>query len=214
MTHQNEISVASAPSKEGQEATLEPDSLPQDYLWQFDKGSALELIIADDRWASYINDDLQKDIAQLIIFVAELLEAPRFTACLRWTNDREMTSLNSQFRDKDKATNVLSFPDGEAEDNDSIRLGDLAFGFETMAEEARQMDITIAAHMRHLIIHGLLHLCGFDHEDIDDAEEMEMLGPKPLKEVEEAQKSLVEVVRRMVDDGEISINRGAGGDMA
>ena len=69
-----------------------------------------------------------------------------------------MQQLNSQFRDKDKATNVLSFPDDEMSDNGMMRIGDLAFGFETMAEEASQMGITISAHMRHLIIHGLLHL--------------------------------------------------------
>ena len=175
MTQTNVTTSSSTKVLEDAETTPEPDSLPTDHLWEYPKGNQLELIIADPRWQSHIDDALKQDVAQLVLFVHELIEEPSFAACLRWTDDSEMQQLNSQFRDKDKATNVLSFPDDEKSDNGMMRIGDLAFGFETMAEEASQMGITISAHMRHLIIHGLLHLIGFDHEDEEDGEEMEAL---------------------------------------
>ena len=158
-------------------------SQDDDRYWQFDQHHHLDIIIADARWAPYFDDELKADTKQLVTFVSALLETTGFCACLRWTDDAEMRQLNAQFREQDKATNVLSFPhealDNEAQDNMAadapIYLGDLAFGFETMAQEAKQMDITIGAHMRHLVIHGLLHLIGCDHEDEADAEEMEGL---------------------------------------
>lgn len=151
-------------------------SVDDDISWVFDTHHTLDLIIADDRWAKYISDDLHKDVNQLVQFVSGLLENKGFSACLRWTNDAEMKALNAQFRDKDKATNVLSFPNEfHGEDDEGLYLGDLAFGYETMAQEAVDMDISIAAHMRHLIIHGLLHLIGCDHEEEEDATEMEGL---------------------------------------
>lgn len=175
MTQTNVTTSSSTKVLEDAETAPEPDSLPTDHLWEYPKGNQLELIIADPRWQAHIDDALKQDVAQLVLFVHELIEEPSFAACLRWTDDSEMQQLNSQFRDKDKATNVLSFPDDEISDNGMMRIGDLAFGFETMAEEASQMGITIGAHMRHLIIHGLLHLIGFDHEDEEDGEEMEAL---------------------------------------
>ena len=155
-------------------------STDDDISWVFDSHHALDLIIADNRWAQFVTDDLQKDVKQLVLFVSGLLENKGFSACLRWTNDAEMKALNAQFRDKDKATNVLSFPNdfpnhSEGEDDEGLYLGDLAFGYETMAKEASDMGITVAAHMRHLIIHGLLHLIGCDHEEEEDATEMEGL---------------------------------------
>ena len=175
MTQTNVTTSSSTKVLEDAETAPEPDSLPTDYLWEYPKGNHLELIIADARWQAHIDEALKQDVAQLVLFVHELIEEPSFAACLRWTDDSEMQQLNSQFRDKDKATNVLSFPDHEISDNGMMRIGDLAFGFETMAEEVSQMGITISAHMRHLIIHGLLHLIGFDHEDEEDGEEMEAL---------------------------------------
>ena len=155
------------------DSRAEPDSL--DLTYHIDTDHHLSVIIADQRWAAYVDTALEADCGQLVRFVSALLETSGFTACVRLTDDHEMQALNGQFRDQDKATNVLSFPDGSADDDGLLRLGDLAFGFETMAREADQMEISIAAHIRHLIIHGLLHLIGFDHMDEAEAEEMEAL---------------------------------------
>lgn len=151
-------------------------SLDDDIVWTFDAHHSLDVIIADDRWAAYITNDLKSDVAQLVSFVSALIEGQGFHVCLRWTNNAEMQALNAQFREKDKATNVLSFPnDFPFDEGDVIALGDAAFGFETMMSESQQMGITIDQHIRHLIIHALLHLAGFDHEEDEDATEMEGL---------------------------------------
>ncbi|MGC6517557.1 MAG: rRNA maturation RNase YbeY [Candidatus Puniceispirillaceae bacterium] len=187
----------SAHDQENHDQSSEPDSPDQIKSWHFNAHTYLDMIIADDRWSAHIDEALQQDLHQMVIFITELISADYFTANLRWTDDAEMTALNAQFRQKDKPTNVLSFPDDSlfydddlTSDNDfpsdndkaddsaapqALRLGDLAFGFETMAREAQDMNICIAAHMRHLIIHGLLHLIGYDHETAEDAEEMEAL---------------------------------------
>ena len=70
----------------------------------------------------------------------------------------------------DKATNVLSFPDGE-----QSRLGDLILAYETCVHEAHRDDKALQDHYLHLILHGLLHLLGFDHTTSEEAEEMEAL---------------------------------------
>ena len=158
------------PSHDGDTMQSEPIS------WLFDDAYGCDVIIADDRWQSFFDTSLEQDTKTLVRFCAGLIEDKRFDMCLRWTNDAEMQSLNAQFRDKDKATNVLSFPNElPSADGEALFLGDVAFGFETMAGEAQQMGVSIEAHMRHLIIHGLLHLMGFDHETEEDATEMEGL---------------------------------------
>ena len=182
--------------QEDQEISGDSLGSDRDIFWEFDATHKLDVIIADERWAPYFDEALMRDAKQLVRFVSALIEGDGFTACLRWTNDAEMKALNAQFRDKDKATNVLSFPhDFEQEDGlDNLHLGDLAFGFETMAAEADDMGIAVGAHMRHLIIHGLLHLIGCDHETEDDASEMEGL--------EIAALSLIGV-RNPYQDGEL-----------
>ena len=166
----------------GNSEDIIPDSLASapetdhDILWEFDAHHSFEIMIADNRWAAYFDDALKKDAHQLVIFASALIENDGFTACLRLTDDAEMHALNAQFRDKDKATNILSFPnDFDQEDGTLLHLGDMAFGFDTIAQESQDMAISLDAHMRHLIIHGLLHLIGFDHEQDEDAAEMEAL---------------------------------------
>lgn len=170
----------SMPTDKPHPADITADANPDDDIsWVFDATHQLDIIIADDRWSPYFDEALKADVSQLVRFVSELIEGDGFTAALRWTNDSEMKALNAQFRDKDKATNVLSFPhepmDAIAGDEAGLYLGDLAFGYETMEAEAEDMEIKIGDHMRHLIIHGLLHLIGCDHENEEDAEEMEGL---------------------------------------
>ena len=176
MPEQNTTKKHPNTPQEDQEISGDSLSFDEDIFWEFDANHKLDVIIADKRWALHFDEALKRDVHQLVRFVSALIEGDGFNACLRWTNDDEMQALNAQFRDKDNATNVLSFPDEFAtEDEAELNLGDLAFGFETMAAEADDMGISVGAHMRHLIIHGLLHLIGFDHENEDDATEMEGL---------------------------------------
>ena len=100
----------------------------------------------------------------------------RLLIALRLTDDADMRGLNSAFRNKDKATNVLSFPshDAEAMDEPSF-LGNIAIGYETVQREAEADGKTFNDHLVHLLVHGCLHLIGHDHQDKTEAEEMEAL---------------------------------------
>lgn len=98
-----------------------------------------------------------------------------------FTTDAQMQDLNLEFRHKDAPTNVLSFPGGEAIRPEFAYLGDIALGYETCAHEAQTKNITLRDHAAHLIVHGLLHLAGHDHQHDDEAEVMEQAEIKILR---------------------------------
>lgn len=89
------------------------------------------------------------------------------------TDDAAIRALNAGFRGKDKATNVLSFPAPAMPGDPEPMLGDIALGFETCAREAGDEGKSLADHATHLVIHGVLHLLGLDHETEAEAEAME-----------------------------------------
>ena len=86
------------------------------------------------------------------------------------TDDATVRDLNGRFRGKDAATNVLSFPAG---DMAGEHLGDIALAYGVCAREAEEQGKTLAAHLQHLVAHGVLHLVGYNHEDDANAEAME-----------------------------------------
>ena len=86
------------------------------------------------------------------------------------SDDVFIQGLNKQWRGKDKPTNVLSFPQDEP-----ALLGDVILAFETVKREAAEQDKPFESHVKHLVVHGILHLLGHDHENDDEAEEMESL---------------------------------------
>lgn len=88
------------------------------------------------------------------------------------TDDVAVQALNARFRDKDQPTNVLSFP---APPNPERHLGDVALAYQTCAREAAEQGKSLAAHLQHLVAHGVLHLLGYDHMTDPEAEEMEGL---------------------------------------
>ena len=99
---------------------------------------------------------------------------------VRLTGDEEVRALNAQWRGKDKATNVLSFPMAEADDLEQdaaegpeLMLGDIVLARGVCAAEAADKGIAIEAHASHLLVHGTLHLLGYDHHDDAAAEDME-----------------------------------------
>lgn len=91
------------------------------------------------------------------------------------TDDAEQRELNRQWRGFDKSTNVLSFPQIEPFAPVSGLLGDITLARETVEKEADEMGISFEAHFTHLVVHGFLHLLGYDHIEEEDAEEMEGL---------------------------------------
>lgn len=110
-------------------------------------------------------------------------------------DDARMRELNRRFRGKDKATNVLSFPaerqDGDyarevqvvPADGQPLQWGDIAIAYGTTAREAAEQGKSLADHLSHLVVHGVLHLVGLAHEDPEEAERMEALERRILQEI-------------------------------
>ena len=100
---------------------------------------------------------------------------------ITFTNDKEIQKVNRQFRNCDKATNVLSFPMYENEFlnvlkyEDYLPIGDVILSYETIVKESLEQNKTFKNHLTHLIVHSILHLFGFDHIKDEDAEKMEAL---------------------------------------
>jgi probable rRNA maturation factor len=95
-------------------------------------------------------------------FAARVLDAigkSESSATIAFVSDKRIRELNRQFRGVDKATDVLSFPAGE-----NINLGDIAVSVDTAAVQAKENGLSFNDEIAQLILHGLLHLCGYDHE--------------------------------------------------
>jgi probable rRNA maturation factor len=146
----------------------------------------------DPAWPGSTDWAALADAAALVAAkVAPELGNPRLSASLLFADDAEVHALNRQWRGKDKPTNVLSFPMLEraellelASDGPPELLGDLALALETCAREAAEKGITLEHHAAHLILHGLLHLAGYDHETSpQDARAMELLEIKALAQL-------------------------------
>lgn len=101
---------------------------------------------------------------------------------LLFTDDAHIQVLNREWRGKDKATNVLSFPAFEVAPGDALppMLGDIVLAHETISSEAALEQKPFEHHFTHLVIHGLLHLLGYDHETDAEAEEMEAIERRAL----------------------------------
>jgi probable rRNA maturation factor len=96
---------------------------------------------------------------------------------LVFTDDAAIRELNRKWRGKDNPTNVLSFPQPPVP---HVPIGDIVLGFETVKREAGLAGRPLEAHISHLVVHGFLHLMGYDHENPDDAEHMERLEREGL----------------------------------
>ncbi|AOH82971.1 rRNA maturation RNase YbeY [Sphingomonas panacis] len=119
------------------------------------------------------------------ILTAEAL----FEVSVRLTDDAEVQHLNAQYRHKDKPTNVLSFPMvqpdlletiGQNSDDGEVLLGDIVLAYGVCVSEAEERGIALVDHATHLIVHGALHLLGYDHMVEDEAEAMEAIETDAL----------------------------------
>lgn len=113
----------------------------------------------------------------------EIDEDNDFEISLCLTDDNEVKKLNANYRNKDQATNVLSFANidyGFDECFETIELGDIIVSLDTLIIEAKRDNISLYYHFCHLLVHGVLHLMGYDHINDDEANEMENLEAKIL----------------------------------
>ena len=125
----------------------------------------IDILVQADGWP-----DCAALSARAIAAAAQQLDAPREgELSLVLSDDAQIRALNRDYRNKDKATNVLSFPQM------GRLLGDIVLARETVEREASEKNISFEAHLTHLIIHGWLHLQGIDHETDASAEDMEAI---------------------------------------
>ena len=139
-------------------------------------------------WPTGEWQELAARAAEAAAAVAPELGNPRLAASLLFTSDDEIHALNREWRQRDTPTNVLSFPmlaRGEllalVPEGPPEMLGDIALACETCTREAAEKGVPLEDHAAHLIVHGLLHLAGHDHDlSPADAEAMEALEIKAL----------------------------------
>ena len=149
----------------------------------------MELEIDIEDWPEGDWHGLAQRVAEVAETIAPELSNPRLLTSVLFTDDARIHELNRDWRQRDKPTNVLSFPMLDREDLMHLdpdagppeMLGDIALAHETCRREADEKGIALESHAAHLLVHGLLHLAGHDHEISDeDAEKMEALEVKAL----------------------------------
>ena len=146
----------------------------------------LEVAIdADEEWdSSKCWEALARSAAEAAIAESafpQLASGPRpVEMSVRLTGDEEVRTLNAQWRGKDKATNVLSFPLSDADDlkqtkfsGQELLLGDIVLARGVCEAEAGDKGVSVEQHAAHLLVHGTLHLLGYDHHEDGEAEDME-----------------------------------------
>ncbi len=150
----------------------------------------LDCAIEDGRWEKAI-PDLEMFVRRVLNHAAQPDLIPGggkmlVELSLVLANDATVRALNLEYRGKDKPTNVLSFPAEDVFSGDLDRpllLGDIIIAYETVAKEAKEQGKELGHHLAHLLVHGLLHLLDFDHEDEEEADEMEALEARLLHEL-------------------------------
>jgi probable rRNA maturation factor len=148
----------------------------------------MALDIEIDGWpATHDWPDLAERALEAVLQIAPELDNQRLSTDVLFTVDEEVQALNREWRMKDAPTNVLSFPMiarsdlvAMAKDGGPEMLGDIALAYETCCREAEDKGIALENHAAHLLVHGLLHLAGHDHQADGEAETMEALEIKAL----------------------------------
>jgi probable rRNA maturation factor len=131
------------------------------------------------RWESVVSDAAHAAIAESAF--PKLAQSERLLELsVRLADDEQVRALNAQWRGKDSATNILSFPQLGRQELEAaqgpgpeLMLGDLLLARGVCEREAAQKHISIEDHAAHLVVHGTLHLLGYDHQDEDSALDME-----------------------------------------
>ena len=136
---------------------------------------SVEIVIESPLWdAEPRSEEIAQRAVSAAFAAAELSCLPGAELTVVLADDARLKLLNADWRGKDQPTNVLSFPAAEpGEIAQSPLLGDLVIAFETLAREAEGDGKTVPDHLAHLVVHGTLHLFGYDHMSDEEAEEME-----------------------------------------
>lgn len=142
----------------------------------------VDLILEDEAWGGeeQLSTLADRAVAATLARVPEEV-MPGAEVALVLTSDAAIRELNRDHRGMDKPTNVLSFPQHDPDDDVfGPLLGDIIVARETVEREAEEAGISMEHHLTHMVVHGLLHLLGYDHIEDDEAEEMEGLESEIL----------------------------------
>jgi len=136
------------------------------------EGKKINLLftVNDDRWNKVpFNVQIVSEQAVQVVFdVVGRMPKSETEISLVLSDDKEVHKLNKEYRGVDRPTNVLSF-----ETKDELMMGDIVMSLDTLSREAENEGISLLAHYTHLLVHGVLHLMGYDHIEDDDAKIME-----------------------------------------
>lgn len=119
-------------------------------------------------------------VQAIVDAVLDAIDAPSADLVVRVVDAPEMAELNLRFRNQDRTTNVLSFPFESPEGIEEHYAGDVIVCYPVARTESAEREIDFASHFAHLVVHGVLHLFGYDHQRDDEAEEMEGLERRIL----------------------------------
>ena len=134
----------------------------------------LSTLVECDAWNQHEGfEALASEVIAKAVAATKMKLAKGAEVSLLLCDDARIREINREWRGLDKPTNVLSFP--APEQVGSLALGDIAIAFETVAREAAEEGKSLADHYSHMVVHGLLHILGYDHEMDDEAEIMEAL---------------------------------------
>lgn len=175
-----------------------------------EKAGCIELIIDAQSWLTVSEDFAFAGKAALLALAQPprdpAIKSPHRLAVIMLSDDRLVQGLNRTYRGKDKPTNILSFPAlqplgdeperdktsasaaiephaDHGDDDEPTHIGDAILGYDTIVQESERDGIPLKNHISHLVIHGVLHLLGYDHEEAAQASEMEALETKLLQQL-------------------------------
>jgi probable rRNA maturation factor len=144
----------------------------------------LDVVTGPGEWSRVVDVEVLARRAIDAALAVAMAQAAPMELSLLLTDDAGIRELNRTWRGFDKPTNVLSFPGSGSPSPDGVRhLGDIAVAFDTVAREAETEGKSLGDHLTHLIVHGTLHLFGYDHEKDEEAEGMEALETKALAQL-------------------------------
>lgn len=147
-----------------------------------DQPLSIDIEVRTDAWRDAVDDPAAVCEAAAASAYGSVDDAPApAVLSILLSDDDEIAELNRVFRDKSGATNVLSFPAGDAYPDGTVMLGDIAVAFETVRDEAARDGRAVGDHLAHMVVHGVLHLLGLDHQTDAEAEAMETLETAVLK---------------------------------
>jgi len=134
----------------------------------------------ENRWKDLDIENIERRIGSLIEKNLNIIEDKQVS--IVFTNDDLVHKLNKQYRNKDKSTNILSFAFND-DGTDGFMLGELFLAYDVIANEAEEQGKEFINHLTHILLHGFLHLLGFDHIENEEAEEMESLEKDILSQM-------------------------------